>query len=344
MSTKRIIHMCADESHENPREYLGLVLDALKEHGLEGVIEHMDFVERFFAKRAAFGDDLLFIGPVSPETLKNLWSKIGIAPCDDDDAFKGIILIHTLVSEFGSVGIRHLFGKFSTLGMHFAHPELANADYTTCEPQKIADLLLCKTKHTRYMSNQLGQRIPKEVLRLNYGCFKSAITQIFASGLFNGLEDGSLSVRIGSRGILCTATRTSKRPDTFTPEHLVLIESLDPETNTIDWIGTRAPSSSAPWHTMIYDVLPDIQAVVHTHSRFMTYSSSPDALAVRSSRYVRYGEPGVFESVRHILEKGNRVTILQGHGEVAVGDSLQDALDAAISLKEVIEKDYRGPA
>lgn len=344
MSTKRLVYMCADTSHENSGEYLGRVSAALREHGFEGVIESMDFVERFFAKRAVFGNALLFLGPVSPETLKELRSKIGIASSYDDESFKGVILIHTPVSEFGSVEVRHLFGDFSTLGLHFAHPELANADHTICEPQKIADLLLCKTKHTRYVSNQLGQSIPKDVVSRNYGYFKSAITQIFAFGMFNGLEDGSLSMRIDSRRILCTATKTGKMPHTFTPDRLVLIESFDPATNTIDWVGTRAPSSSSPWHAMLYNVLPDVQAVVHTHSRFMTYSSSPDALAVRSSRYIRYGEPAVFESVRHILEKNNnRVAILQGHGEVAVGSSLQEALDAAISLKTVVEKAYRGP-
>jgi len=111
--------------------------------------------------------------------------------------------------------------------------------------------------------------------------------------------------------------------------------------------GELPPSTELPTHAAIYRARPDVRAVVHTHSLYATVAAVAtleippivDEMVVAVGGAVRvadYGFPGTEElgakAVAALVQRS--AVLLQNHGLVAVGDSLQDALAVA----ELVER------
>jgi L-ribulose-5-phosphate 4-epimerase len=116
---------------------------------------------------------------------------------------------------------------------------------------------------------------------------------------------------------------------------------------TIDIHGTplqegRTPSSETPMHTLIYRERPDIMGIVHTHSlsasAFSVVNQEIPVEMVEVAAHVGgsipvapYRPPGTKELGEKALEmlKGRRACLLQNHGVLAVGTTLEKAYKAA---------------
>jgi L-ribulose-5-phosphate 4-epimerase len=116
---------------------------------------------------------------------------------------------------------------------------------------------------------------------------------------------------------------------------------------TIDIHGTplqegRTPSSETPMHTVIYRERPDIMGIVHTHSlsasAFSVVNQEIPVEMVEVAAHVGgsipvapYRPPGTKELGEKALEmlKGRRACLLQNHGVLAVGTTLEKAYKAA---------------
>ena len=335
------VFVCTDELDETADEYVNKIQDQLLVGGLR--CEQVSFERAVgFVREGQLGDGkVLCLAPITLEGVNRVAEAISSSG-RAHTGFQGVALPHTVTADFRSSSMRHLFGTLTTQGFHLAHPEL-DGEETWSDPVKIADIILCETKHTRYVSNQIGDTVSVDLLEKYEAEFRAALAEIFAAKLFNGMTDGSLSLRLDNGRMLCTASRTPKEPSQFTVDRLVLIEECVPAGNLVKWMGRLAPTSSTPWHSILYNRMPNISAIVHTHARQITYSTAADAERIRSASYSKYGLPTVADSIQGILSQ-SPVAILRGHGEVSVGESFSDAVDTLISLKENVASDYHGPS
>lgn len=161
-------------------------------------------------------------------------------------------------------------------------------------------------------------------------------------GLVTGTA-GNISVRLthDEGRDLMAVTPASTPYNTMTADDIVV---TDFEVEHVE--GDRAPSSESLLHVGIYQRRPDVGAVVHTHS---IYSS---VLAVAgidlppvidevvmyiggAIRVSRYGFPGTEELADNVCEAlgSNKGAFIANHGAVAVGRSLDEALDICLLVE-----------
>ena len=161
-------------------------------------------------------------------------------------------------------------------------------------------------------------------------------------GLVTGTA-GNISARLsGETGRPLMAVTPASTPyETMTADDIVVTDfDIEPVA------GDRAPSSESLLHVGIYRRRPDAGAVVHTHS---IYSS---VLAVAgidlppvidevvlyvggAIRVSRYGFPGTEQLADNVCEAlgDNKAAFIANHGAVAVGRSLDEAMDICLLIE-----------
>jgi L-fuculose-phosphate aldolase len=158
-----------------------------------------------------------------------------------------------------------------------------------------------------------------------------------AEGLVVG-STGNASARLDD-GLIITPTRV--RYPRMTRRDLVHL-TLDGRRVR----GRRAPSTEIPLHLAIYLGRPDVGAIVHTHSPHATAWSFLDAPLEPATEEVAYfaigpvrtsipapsGTPELAVAAARTLADGAAV-LLGGHGVIAVGATLDDALDVARAVE-----------
>jgi L-fuculose-phosphate aldolase len=158
-----------------------------------------------------------------------------------------------------------------------------------------------------------------------------------AEGLVVG-STGNASARLGG-GLVITPTRV--RYPRMGHGDLV---HLDLEGRRLH--GRRAPSTEVPLHLAIYLGRPDVGAIVHTHSPYATAWSFLDVRlepeteeiayfaigTVRTSTPAPRGTPELAVAAARTLADDAAV-LLGGHGVIAVGATLDDALDVARAVE-----------
>lgn len=136
----------------------------------------------------------------------------------------------------------------------------------------------------------------------------------------------------------------------ITPEGACLRNVTAKQIVTLDLAGKRIgelkPSIETPMHLAIYRKYPSVKAIVHTHSPFATIWATlgkPLRSETIEGRIVLgevpvagYAEPGTIKLAKMVCEKlrERKAVLLQNHGLVAVGSSL----DEAFNIAETVEK------
>lgn len=157
---------------------------------------------------------------------------------------------------------------------------------------------------------------------------------------------GNLSLRT-QNGMLITPS--GRAYETMSEDDLVEINF---DGNPI--IATAyAPSSEWRMHAEIYRNLPDVNAIVHTHSPFATAFAvchKPIANVLIEIELFLGGEIGVAayapqgtqavgtEAVKKLRER--RACLLANHGAVAIGTNMTEALNNAIYLEDAAKIYY----
>jgi L-fuculose-phosphate aldolase len=156
---------------------------------------------------------------------------------------------------------------------------------------------------------------------------------------------GNISVRLGDRIVM---TPTGINYDQVTAESVNVLD-LD---GTI-LAGTGQRSSEWPMHRKIYDLTP-ASAVVHTHSVFSvavgTICDEIPAVhysvlrlggsTVRVAPYTTFGSDGLAANVAAALED-RFAALLQNHGMIAYGSSLEEAYERAQLVEWLAEVYWR---
>lgn len=166
-----------------------------------------------------------------------------------------------------------------------------------------------------------------------------------ASSLIKG-SGGNVSMRIPGAGPegkdAFLVTPTAMDYDTMLPSDVVLV---DEQGITID--GKRRPTSDMAAVLYIFNHLPQVNVVIHTHQPYATalglvvdelpadFTTVIDELhaAVHVAPFTRSSDEGMgVLTVEHLGDA--LAVILKHHGVIAVGKSIDQALTAAVYLEE----------
>ncbi len=165
-----------------------------------------------------------------------------------------------------------------------------------------------------------------------YAELEALRSRLFALGLIgetpDGIGYGNLSFRNkGERSFTITATQTGNQP-TLNPAKYIRITDYNFDTFTVYSEGEYKPSSEALSHAMIYEVHPDIQAVIHVHSKpLWQMMIATDALATTAE----YGTAEMAHEIANLYPSRDpfkhNAFVMKGHedGIITFGKTIQDA-------------------
>jgi L-fuculose-phosphate aldolase len=151
---------------------------------------------------------------------------------------------------------------------------------------------------------------------------------------------GNVSQRI-SGGMLITPTGIEA--EQMLPEQAVAM-SLNGDCR----VNQLLPSSEWHMHGAIYKERPEVQAIVHCHSRYATILACARKavpalhymIAITGSNeipvapYATFGTDSLANAVVSSL-KGRLACLLANHGQIALGCSLQQAIKVAVEVEEL---------
>jgi L-fuculose-phosphate aldolase len=155
------------------------------------------------------------------------------------------------------------------------------------------------------------------------------------------MTSGNFSVRDAETGFV--AITPSGRPyGTMSPSDVVIV---DLDGNVVD--GALKPSSETPLHLGVYDHRPGVGGIAHVHS---AHANAVGALGLDVPpivgtvwKYVggtlataRFMESGTREYAAHALAVmgDRRAMIMANHGLLAIGDTVEAALETAAYAEE----------
>jgi L-fuculose-phosphate aldolase len=174
----------------------------------------------------------------------------------------------------------------------------------------------------------------------------AAARRLAAEGLLIGTA-GNVSTRDGDR-IAVTATGVVLRD--CTPEQVSLVSTAGEVVE-----GSLLPTSELDLHLHVYDAT-DAAAVVHTHAPFSTAVACVlDELPVihyqhlllggpiRVAPYATFGTPELAANVRAALVD-RQAALMANHGSVAIGGSLEKAVENALLLEWLATLHHRTSA
>lgn len=154
--------------------------------------------------------------------------------------------------------------------------------------------------------------------------------RVYAKG-FVAANDGNISARISDEEVIITPTGMSK--GYLSPDQLIKVNLSGIQTE-----GYLKPSSELPFHLRVYQIRPDVKAVVHAHPPFSTaFAVSgvplddmilPEAiLSLGCVPIAKYGTPGTDELVESVEEivRGCDAILLANHGALTVGSDIYSA-------------------
>lgn len=202
--------------------------------------------------------------------------------------------------------------------------------WTTC----IRQLRLPRYTESELLLTTLSQQIIK------------AGWQLVENGVTDGTS-GNISVRCPNEAmVLITPSARDYRMVTERDLVRVHIDSGNAE-------GQWKPSSEWRLHVAIYQIRPDVNAVIHAHPTWasavaVTRKTIPvlideatDIGPIPTASYAPPGSQELAEAVAHELAKGSNAVLLANHGAVAVGRDIREAMRRTLEV-ERLAKIYIG--
>ena len=175
----------------------------------------------------------------------------------------------------------------------------------------------------------------------------AAARQLAEAGLLVGTA-GNVSARAGD---LVAVTGTGIVLGACTTDHVTVVSRSGAVVE-----GRLAPTSELALHLGVYDDSPHVAAVVHTHAPFATavacvldelpvlhYQQLALGGEVRVASYATFGTDALAASVRTALE-GRSAALMANHGSVAVGATLEKAVENAVLLEWLCQLHHRASA
>jgi ribulose-5-phosphate 4-epimerase/fuculose-1-phosphate aldolase len=152
----------------------------------------------------------------------------------------------------------------------------------------------------------------------------------------HGVGFGNLSVRVSANcQFIISGSQTGHLPD-LGAEHFALVKDYDIERNRVTSIGAHEASSESMTHAAIYELHPDIGAVVHVHSEALWTRLKGSAATTDAD--VAFGTPEMAREFHRLFRetdfKITGIAVMAGHeaGLVSSGSNLQEAAERILAL------------
>lgn len=157
--------------------------------------------------------------------------------------------------------------------------------------------------------------------------------------ILTGFE-GNISIKLNNNKMVITPSGRKIRE--LTPDNLVV---SDFKGNLLE--GEEKPSSGVPMHTMIYNLRPEVSAVIHTHSPFATSfaiaeKEIPNSLEVLkdivggtvpvASPYSPVGTHELANNVKNHINNSFAI-LLKNHGVLAFGKDINHAAQTSWAVE-----------
>ena len=157
----------------------------------------------------------------------------------------------------------------------------------------------------------------------------------------HGIGFGNLSIRAGEKGqFIISGSQTGHLVDPGA-EHYALVESYDIERNRVFSIGACEASSESMTHALIYELDPEIGAIVHVHSEQL-WAGLMGSVATTDAK-VAYGTPEMAREFRRLFMETDfqktGIAVMAGHdsGLVSTGSNLQQAAERILAIDEKLK-------
>ena len=175
----------------------------------------------------------------------------------------------------------------------------------------------------------------------DYEALEALRSRLFTLGLIgvqDGIGYGNISVREkNSKSFFITATQTGDLTS-LTNEYYTYISDYNFSQFKVISEGKHQPSSEALSHAMIYQISPEINAVIHIHSKALwEFMKENNSLGTNAE----YGTAQMAEEIASLYENRNpfdeSIFVMRGHedGIIAFGKSIQGA---ELSLYRTIQR------
>lgn len=208
--------------------------------------------------------------------------------------------------------------KLEQWGCKIVWPEITLEKVTMAQIEKITDTVYYILSRVRYNSEQLRRtKILDRLVEENYAEFRGIGQELIDSDLTRS-TGGCLSKRL-AEGILVSSSGAQLGSLSKTDISLI----IEVREDKIYWMGEDKPSSESPLLFELYSSIPNIKAIIHGHCPRMTYDKRMQKYS--TPNYVRYGCFGEGKKVANILKQNGGFGILRLHGEIAVGESLEES-------------------
>lgn len=156
----------------------------------------------------------------------------------------------------------------------------------------------------------------------------------------DGVGYGNISVRRhipgvtaldspGQRGFIITGSQTGHLDDPG-PEAYSYVFGWDLGANRLDCAGPAKASSESLTHAALYDLSPEIAAVIHVHSHAL-WTQWTDS-AARTSESATYGTPEMAEEMKRVFREGK----MGGKGSICMGGHPDGIIAWGTSMDEVL--------
>lgn len=164
---------------------------------------------------------------------------------------------------------------------------------------------------------------------------------LYAAGLIGyyadtGIGYGNISTRTGLAGqFVISGTRTGQVANPGN-EHFALVTAYDIACNSVHSTGATEASSESMTHATIYDLDPEIRAVVHVHNTAlweMLKGTSPC-----TDEHIAYGTPEMAQEFKRLFRDtdfpASGIAVMAGHddGLISTGATTQQAAERLLSL------------
>ena len=165
----------------------------------------------------------------------------------------------------------------------------------------------------------------------DYEALEALRSRLFTLGLIgvqDGIGYGNISVRIKDKNsFFITATQTGDLAS-LTSEYYTHISSYDFSKFQVTSQGKHQPSSEALSHAMIYQINPEINSVIHIHSKALWKFMKKNNTLLTTAEY---GTEQMVEEIASLYKAKNpfdeSIFVMRGHedGVITFGKSVKEA-------------------
>lgn len=197
--------------------------------------------------------------------------------------------------------------------------------------------------YVKYQTQRVPKHLPEFSLFNSLNKIRTKLYNKNLIGLYpNGIGFGNISIRYRDESFIISGTATGTE-NTLTKDQYCIVTSCDLRNNTVYTEGMIDASSESMSHGIIYATLPEINAVIHIHSRSI-FDFMLARKYLKTESHVPYGTPEMAFAIADLItktEKHDGIFVMGGHDEgiIAYG---KDLFTAYCLIKNLYEKAILG--